>query len=200
VDTQLSELLQTIHKEGIEKTTIECEALISEAKATALKTIQKAEEKAASILQRVEKESALLQANVVSALKHAGRDLFLDIEQKIKKLFENLILRQVEELRKTESQETLKKVVERWVSTYGAIELHLSEQEVKVLGDLFLNELVELFSEKIVIKTSKHLKDGFQVWKKDQSVFVDFSSIHIAQLLTQYLNPTFQKYLHEEEH
>lgn len=63
--------------------------------------------------------------------------------------------------------------------------------------DLLYDSLQSEFKKGIVIKPVEIIRVGFRIGEKDGNVHYDFTPEGIAEILREYLNPRFARFLEE---
>lgn len=190
MDVQLKELIETIKKEGVQNAEEQSSQIIKNAEEKANKIIKEAEEKASGIVKAAQEEAAKSKMTGKASLKQAGRDLILDVQDRLKAIFTRLT---EEETAAHFDGDTLRNAIEAVIK--GWVEKNTSDLTVLV-PDKLLNSLEKSFFEDLAsemktgieVKPFPDIKAGFRIIEKDGRAYYDFSAETVAEVLSKYLN------------
>ena len=90
-DVQLKELIDAIHRDGVDKTRRESDVLLQQAREKAAGIVAAAREQADALLANARKEQERLEHSGRESLKQASRDLLLGVRKQLEVLFAALL-------------------------------------------------------------------------------------------------------------
>ncbi|MFP4384197.1 MAG: V-type ATP synthase subunit E [Spirochaetia bacterium] len=201
MDVQLKELIETIKKEGVENAEEQSAQIIKSAEEKTRKIIQEAEDKAAAIIKSARKEAAKTEMTGKASLKQAGRDLILDVQDRLKSIFSGIV---EHETAGHFDGETLKSTIEAVVKGWAKDEksdltVLLPQESLKSLEESFFSKLSAELRSGVEVKPFPNIKAGFRVSEKDGSAYYDFSAESVAEVLAKYLNDRLGTVLTDSE-
>jgi V/A-type H+-transporting ATPase subunit E len=190
MDVQLKELIETIKKEGVENAEEQSAQIIKSAEEKAQKIIKEAEDKAEAIVKSAREESAKTEMTGKASLKQAGRDLILDVQDRLKAIFSALIERETAGHFDGDTlRNTIEAVVNGWAKDEESdITVLLPPESLKSLEESFFAKLSAELGSGVEVKPFPNIKAGFRVSEKDGSAYYDFSADSVAEVLAKYLN------------
>lgn len=198
-NTNLNDIIQKIKAEGIEEAERRSEEIIKEARLTASKILNKAGLDAEAITKEAEEEIRKKEGIGKMALEQAARDIILSIQTSLTEIFDSLIKREYQTVLSGKPLETvLIKLIEGWQKDEMGelnIELLLSESDRNALLEGFLSKLNEEIKTGIELKAHPNIEKGFRVGVKGSHVYHDFTDEGLAEVLAEYLNPRFYKFI-----
>ena len=198
-NTNLNDLIQKIKSEGIEEAEKESEEIIKEARLTVSKILDNARQDAEAIIKKAEEEVRKREGIGKMALEQAARDIILSIRTSLTEIFDSLIKREYQTVLSGKTLETvLIKLIEGWQKDEMGelnIELLLSESDRNALLEGFLSKLNEEIKTGIELKAHPNIEKGFRVGVKGSHVYHDFTDEGLAEVLAEYLNPRFYKFI-----
>ena len=97
-DVQLKELIETIHRDGVDKVRQESEALLRQARAQADEIVAAARAQADALLANARHEQERLEHSGRESLKQASRDLLLGVRKQLETLFSALLKEKTREV------------------------------------------------------------------------------------------------------
>ena len=198
-NTNLNDIIQKIKAEGIEEAERRSEEIIKEARLTASKILNKAGLDAEAITKEAEEEIRKKEGIGKMALEQAARDIILSIQTSLTEIFDSLIKREYQTVLSGKPLETvLIKLIEGWQKDEMGelnIELLLSESDRNALLEGFLSKLNEEIKTGIELKAHPNIEKGFRVGVKGSHVYHDFTDEGLAEVLAEYLNPSFYKFI-----
>ena len=195
----LDDLIQKIKSEGVEEAERKSEEIIKEARATALKILDKAGLDAETITKEAEEEIRKKESISKMALEQAARDIILSIRTTLTEIFDSLIKREYRNVLSGKTLETvLIKLIEGWQKDEMGelnIELLLSESDRNALLEGFLSRLNDEIKAGIELKVHPDIEGGFRIGMKGSHIYNDFTDEGIADVLAEYLNPRFYNFI-----
>lgn len=198
-DVQLKELIETIHRDGVDKGREESELLLKQTHEKADKILSEAKSQAETILNNAKRETERLEHSGKESLKQASRDLLLRVRKQLEALFTEILREKTETaLNEKEFSQAILALISNWnPETHGDIEVLLPKEKASAITQTLMKSLGEKISKGIEIKASEDLSQGFRIYEKDSHAFYDFSAESIAENLSVYLNPIMSKIVQE---
>lgn len=197
METQLQEIIDRIHTEGVKSAEERSREIIAHADKQAQDRIREAEENARRIVQQAEQEAARSRAAGESALQQAGRDLLLSIHQDIEQLFSRLVREAVGEALSPEQTATiLARLIAAWPNAENDdVTVLLSEKDLKAVEQSMRKELSESLRDRVVLRPVRGISAGFRIGTGEGAAFFDVTDGTLADLLAAFLNPRLAKLL-----
>jgi len=200
MEMQLNSLIEKIKQEGIQEANNKAGEIIKQAEESKKAIIQEAEEKAERIVKQAEEQTDKLKDNSHKAITQAVRDAALSLKQEIKKLFDNILKK---EIQRTLSDDFIRELIIRIAQTLPkaketGIEISLSQQEKTRLEDLVLSGIKKESAHGITFRVNPNIDKGFYIGIKDEGFHYDFTDQAILEILKEYLRPFIVKILEEE--
>jgi V/A-type H+-transporting ATPase subunit E len=194
-DIQLKELIDTIHRDGVDKVRHESDALLGQARAKADEIVAAARAQADALLADARKEQARLEHSGRESLKQASRDLMLKVRKQLESLFSALIKEKtLEALTEKEIAAAIAAMVAGWPpERLDTIELVLPQKQFETLSKALRKAMAGKIAAGIEIKASAELVHGFRVAEKNGHAYYDFSAESIAESLALSLNPAMAR-------
>jgi V/A-type H+-transporting ATPase subunit E len=201
MEMQLNSLIEKIKQDGIKQASQKSEEIIKQAEEGKKDIIRQAKEQAERIMKQAEAQAAKLKDNSHKAVTQAVRDAGLSLKQEIKKLFDNILKK---EIQRTFSDDFIRELIIRIVETLpkgreAGIEISLSQQEKTRLEDLILSGLKKESAHGITFKVNPNIDKGFYIGIKDEGFHYDFTDQAILEILKEYLRPFIVKIIEEED-
>ncbi len=194
-DVQLKELIDTIHRDGVDKVRQESEALLRQAKAQADEIVAAARAQADALLAAARREQEQLEHSGGESLKQASRDLLLGVRKQLEVLFSALLKEKTREaLNDREITLAIAAMITNWKPEYqDKIEILLPREQFDSLAGALRQALAGKIAAGVEIKAAAELAHGFRVAEKDGHAYYDFSAESIAESLSLFLNPAMAK-------
>ena len=191
MEIQVQELIDKITKDGIKTAIDESKRIKAEAEAEARRIIDSAKKEAESIVSNSKQEADRAEKAGTAALQQASRNLVLAFRDEIQALLNKIINENVaanynEDVLKSALPEILKNWAGKGSNDISVI---LPEGELNKLQGFFNEKLKSELGKGVELKSNRKLPYGFFISNKDGSVYYDFSSESVAELLSAYLNP-----------
>ena len=190
-DVQLKELIDTIHRDGVDKVRQESESLLNQAKAQAEEIVAAARAQADALLATARREQEQLEHSGGESLKQASRDLLLGVRKQLEVLFSALLKEKTREaLKDREITLAIAAMITNWTpERRDKIEVLLPREQFESMAAALRKALAEKIVSGIEIKAAADLAHGFRVAEKDGHAYYDFSAESIAESLSLFLNP-----------
>ncbi len=195
MDAQLSEIIQTIKSEGVENAEREAAEIKRKAEEEAEQTVKEAQARAQEIVENARSEAEKLEASGKAALRQAGRDLILNLRNRVTTLFDTVVKQSVTESYSSETvSEAIVALIKSWPEEQvNDLVVLLPESQRDEIEKQLRSKLADEFKKGLEIKPVHGINAGFRVSVKDGSVYYDFSDEGIAEVLSAYLNPRLQE-------
>ena len=199
MDVQLQELIDKIKTDGIKSAEDKAAQIRKEAQAKAETILANAKKEASAIVADAEDKAAKSKISGEEAIKQAGRDLVLNIREKITALY-NVILQN--EVKGAMDEKLIGDVIVKLISSWKGedsadLTVLVSEKDAKAVEQVLMNKLADKVKKGLDVKASKTIDAGFHVEAKDGSAYHNFSAEGIAEVFSDYLNPRLAKLLSE---
>ncbi len=194
-DVQLKELIDTIHRDGVNKGRQESDELLKQAQAQADDIVAAAQAKADSLLVNARREQERMDQSGRESLKQASRDLMLQVRKQLEDIFSSLLKEKAREtLSSDEAAAAIITMISNWSpERQDQIELLLPKKRFEAMSSSLRKSLAEKIAAGIEIKAAVELKSGFRVAEKDGQAYFDFSAESISDGLALFLNPVMAK-------
>jgi len=185
------ELIETIKAEGVRNADQQAEQIIAAAEEKAQEITADARKKAASIVEEARTDRARQEAAGREAVKQAARDVVLSVQAQLTAIFREVVERATgEAMDGAVLEQAVLKVVGAWAEgKEEAVDVLLSEGDLKRLEDSLRSRLAERLAAGSEIKGSHAVKGGFRIATRDGGVYYDFTVDAIADALSAYLAP-----------
>lgn len=190
-DVQLKELIETIHRDGVNKSRQESEALLRQAGAQAETIVAAARAQADALLANTRREQERLERSGRENLQQASRDLMLGVRKQLEGLFAALLK---EKSRNALGDKAITDAIVAMIANWtperrDKIEILLPKERFDPLLQALRQALAGTIAAGIEIKPSAEVADGFRIGERDGHAYYDFSAASIAESLAQFLNP-----------
>lgn len=191
METQLQDIIDKIHDEGVKSAEERARQIIEHAEKQAQQKLDQARSEADSIVQDAEQEARKQQAAGEAALKQASRDLLLSVRTQLTQLFETV---QREAAGEALSAERMAAIVADLVKNWSSgaaddLEILVSEKDRDALEQGLRAALNAKLAEGVDIRPVRGIAAGFRIGTRDGAAFYDFTDESLAEVLSAYLNP-----------
>ncbi len=190
-DVQLKELIDSIHRDGVDKARQEGEEMVRLAREKAAALVAEAQAQAEALLAGARREKEQLERSGRESLQQAGRDLVLKVRRQLEALFAALLREKASQaLQDRDIIAAIVAMVSRWTPEQRQeLDVLLPEGQGEALARALRQALAAKIAQGIEIKVSPDVRDGFRVSEKDGHAYYDFSAAGIAENLSVFLNP-----------
>ena len=189
MESQLQSLIDKIRTDGVAEAEKQGKEVIDEAEKRAARVVADAESQAQGILDRAKQDAARTEDAGKKALEQAGRNLVLGLERNITELFDRVLKDEISEALTPEILAgLLESVIGKWEPESGVV-VELGPKDSEQLTKGLLAKVQERAKGGVTLKPVETLDAGFSISEKNGSVFYDFTSGGIAEILAEYLNP-----------
>jgi vacuolar-type H+-ATPase subunit E/Vma4 len=199
--TNIESFVKTLESEGVDAGRKAAQKIEAEAKEKAEKISAEAKEQANQIIAEAEAEAEKIKARMNSSLELAMRDAIFLLREKLGIQLNNILKLNVEKALKDE--ETLVNVLCEVIPAYAKAnaenklnsEINISSSLKSRLLETSLRELANsLKQQNVQLEIGYNLaKDGFEY--KIEGSTVEVSTESVTSLLTEMIDPGFQKFL-----
>jgi V/A-type H+-transporting ATPase subunit E len=195
MDAQLNEIIETIKSEGVETAERQAAEIKKKAEEDADTTIRDAEKRAREIVDDARAEAQKLEASGKQALTQAGRDLILNLQNRITTLFDAVVEKATGEAYSADVvSEAVVALIKAWPEQQTSdLNVLLPESQREKVESQLRSKLADEIKAGLEIKPVQGIDAGFRISVKDGSVYYDFSSDGIAEVLSAHLNPRLQE-------
>jgi len=199
MEIQVQELIDKIKKDGIKTATEEANKVKAEAENEARRIIDAAKKEADNLISRGKEDAQRSERAGIAALEQASRNLVLAFRDEIQGLLERIIGNSVnanygDDVLKA----ALPDLIKSWAAKGGDnLAVILPENELSRLQGFFADKLSNELKKGVELKSNRKLPCGFHISNKEGSVYYDFSSEAVTELLATYLNPKLANILKE---
>jgi len=199
MEIQVQELIDKIKKDGISAATTEANKIRTEAQTEARRLIESAKKEADEIISRGKQDAQKSEKAGVAALEQACRNLVLVFKDEIQSLLNKIVS---EEITASYNEDVLKAALPDLLKTWAAkgsdnISVILPENQLASIQAFFSEKLTGELWKGIELKSNRKLATGFRISNKEGSVYYDYTSDAVVQLLCAYLNPKLAGLLKE---
>jgi len=189
MEIQVQELIDKIKKDGIKTAADEANRIKSEAEAQARQIVESAKREADDIVSRSKQEADRAEKAGIAALQQASRNLVLSFRDEIQGLLNKIVNDSVSaNYNEDVLKSVLPEILKNWAKDDN-MSVILPEGELNRLHGYFSDKLKNELGKGVELKSNRKLPYGFQISNKEGSVYYDFSSEAVAELLSTYLNP-----------
>ena len=194
-NVQLKELIDTIHRDGVDKVRQESESQLSQARAQADEIVAAARTQADALLANARREQEQLEHSGRESLRQASRDMMLGIGKQLEALFSSLLKEKTREaLKDKEINPAIAAMISNWKPEYqDKIEILLPQDQFDSMAGALRQALAGKIAAGVEIKAAAELTHGFRVAEKDGHAYYDFSAESIAESLSLFLNPAMAR-------
>lgn len=186
MEVKLEQLIEKIKTEGVIEAKKQSEEIIREAKEKEKEIVSRAEKKAEVIISQAEEKAGQFKINSENALKQAGRDLLLNLKERIYGLFNNLLKQKTREVFDPEYLKTvILEVIRKWDPDQEVSwDVLISQEDKDRLSQQLIDEIKSQAGGKgLEIKTHPLVQKGFRLSIKGEEVYYDFSGESVAEAL-----------------
>lgn len=197
MDAKLSEIIEKIKAEGVEKGKQKADELLEQAKHEAKYLVQEAKTEAESIVNAAKEQADAIVQRGKDALQQAERDLILVVREKLIELLSKFAKQRANEaLTPQMMSEFLKTVLSKWDATSAdSIFVHLSKQDAQAISTSSLEGLIT-GGKTVEVKVDPQLSRGFMISRdNDGGLKYDFSDHAIRLALGTFLTQGIQELL-----
>ncbi|TVQ40632.1 MAG: V-type ATP synthase subunit E [Spirochaetaceae bacterium] len=199
MDAQLKEIIETIKSEGVQSAEKQAAQIVSEAEERGKSIVADAEKRAADIVRQARQEAEQTERTGRESLAQAGRDLVLNVEARLGRLFERVVQQTARESYDAQVlQRAIVKLVETWQQSGGGdITVQVGSDAAAEVEKALHARLGDQFTAGVTIVPVDGIDAGFRVSEKDGNAYYDFTAAGIAEILGEFVNPRLSEILRE---
>jgi len=197
MEIQLNELIEKIKTEGVQSAEQKAAEIVEEAEKRAAATLEQARKESGRIIGEAQQQAARSEQAGRDALNQAGRDLILNVQARLKSLFQALVADSVRESYKATTLESaIVALVTAWQGDeVGELAVQLPKDQLAQLEKGLRDQLAKEIEKGLTIEAAPGLEGGFRLARKDGGAYYDVSASNIAAILAEYLNPRLAEQL-----
>lgn len=194
-DMQLKELIDTIQRDGVDKSRRESEALLQQARAQAEGIVADARAQAEALLAKARQDQEQLERSGRESLQQASRDLILKVRRQLEAVFAALLKEKAKAaLGDREIAAAIAAMIANWTpERRERIEVLLPAERFEAMAKALRQALASRIAAGIEIRAAADVADGFRVAEKNGQAYYDFSAASIAENLAVFLNPAMAR-------
>jgi len=194
-DVQLKELIDTIQRDGVDKSRRESEALLQQARAQAEGIVADARAQAEALLAKARQDQEQLERSGRESLQQASRDLILKVRRQLEAVFAALLKEKAKAaLGDREIAAAIAAMIANWTpERQERIEVLLPAERFEAMARALRQALASRIAAGIEIRAAADVVDGFRVAEKNGQAYYDFSAASIAENLAVFLNPAMAR-------
>lgn len=200
MEVQLQELIDQIKKDGVVAAEAEAEAIIKAANDKAEQIISEAQAQADKILLNAKNENDRIVKSSEDAIRQAGRNLLISFRDSITRELKIIVAENVTTVYSSEKfAQLLINVVEGWANKPDAedISVILNQKDLEQLEDTVISALNKKMLKGVTLKANDNFDGGFRIAVNNGSVYYDYSTEAVVDMLSNYLSPKVTKLLKE---
>lgn len=202
MEIQLQELIEQIKKDGVDAAEAQAEAIIVSAKAEAEKIIADAKAEADKLMANAKAENAKAVKSGEDAIRQAGRNLLISFRESVAKELKAIVSDNVNEVYSSDAfAKLIINAVECWAGKPEAddISVILNDSDLAKLEEALLAELKVKMLGGVTLKANDNFDGGFRIAVNNGTVYYDYSSEAVTDMLSNYLSPKVTALLKEAE-
>ena len=202
MEIQLQELIDKIRKDGVEAAEVQAEAILNAAKAEAQKMIADAQTAADKIVTDAKNENIRMVKSSEDAIRQAGRNLLISFRESVARELKAIVGESVAAAYSSQSlEQIIINVVESWASAPETENLTviLNGDDLERLEKTLLASLKERMQKGITLKANDNFDGGFRIVVGDGTVYYDYSTQAVVEMLSNYLSPKVAQLMKEAE-
>lgn len=191
MEVKLENLIEKIKKEGVDAAKKQAEEIIAGAKKEAQQILDKAVKEAADIKTEAEKEAQSFKVNAEASISQAARDTVLSLKEKIKDMFNSVLINQTGA---AFDEGFMKDLIWRVVDTWA------QGQDVSVLaGGIDIERLKGMLAsdmkKDMEVKLDNRISKGFKIGVQGDNLTYDLTDESVSEALKLFLNPKLSELL-----
>jgi len=190
MEIQIQELIDKIKKDGIKTATEDANKIKAEAEKEAKRILDSAKRDADDIINRGKTDAERSEKAGIAALQQASRNLILSFKDEVQALLDKIVK---EAVNNNYNDDVIKQALPQILTSWSEkgtdnLAVILPENELSRLQGFFNDRLAGELQKGLELKSNRKLASGFRISNKEGSVFYDFTSEAVANLLSGYLN------------
>ncbi|MCP4163416.1 MAG: hypothetical protein GY760_25440, partial [Deltaproteobacteria bacterium] len=193
---QLKELIEKIKTDGVNNAEEKAAEIISNAERQSSEIIENARNEALKIKEAATAEAKKSELSGKEALKHAGRDLILDIRDQIERIFTTLLKEgTADALSGNALSDGITSIIKNWKGELEDLSVLVSESQLSSIEKELKSKLSNEIKKGLEVKAFNGATTGFRVSEKNGKAFFDFTDEVLADFLARYLNASLAETL-----
>ena len=202
MEIQLQELIEQIKKDGVDAAETQAAAILEAAKAEAEQIVCDAKVKADKIMADAKSENARTVKSGEDSLRQAGRNLLISFRESVTRELNTIVSNSVNSVYSSdEFSELIIKAVESWSGKPDAedVTVILNSSDLSKLEKALLASLKSKMLTGVTLKANDNFDGGFRIAVNNGTVYYDYSSEAVTDMLSNYLSPRVTELLKEAE-
>ncbi len=180
MEMQISDLVSSIKKEGIEAANAEAERIIKEAEARAAEIVKAAREEADKAAQDAKREIDIQRQSASLAADQAKRDAMISFRAEVNEEYKRLL---AADIKRSLDSQALGRLISAVVKDEDVSSLSV---DVKAVDAALKAELATEIKKGLEIRVNKEVEAGFRVSDKDGSGYLDCTDEALSEILAPY--------------
>jgi len=200
MEMQVQELIEQIKKEGVKAAEAEAEAILKAAKDKAEKMISDAQAQADKLMLDAKNANEKMVKASEDAIAQAGRNLLISFRESVNRELKAIAGEHVNAAYSSQSlAQLILAVVEQWAGKPEAEDMSviMNSRDLKELEDMLLAALKAKMTGGITLKANDNFDGGFRIAVNNGSVYYDYSSEAVVDMISNYLSPKVTELLKE---
>ena len=200
MEIQLQELIDKIKKDGVDAAANEAEAILQNANAEAQKIVNNAKAEADKILADAKAENERMVKSREDAIRQAGRNLLISFRESVTRELNAVLNSNVTAVYSSEAMaQLIINVVEGFAAKPDAdnISVIINSDNLKSLEQIVLAGIKEKMLKGVTLKANDNFDGGFRISANNGSVYYDYSTEAVVEMLSNYLSPKVTELLRE---
>ena len=200
MEIQLQELIDKIKKDGVDAAANEAEAILQNANAEAQKIVNNAKAEADKILADAKAENERMVKSSEDAIRQAGRNLLISFRESVTRELNAVLNSNVTAVYSSEAMaQLIINVVEGFAAKPDAdnVSVIINSDTLKSLEQIVLAGIKEKMLKGVTLKANDNFDGGFRISANNGSVYYDYSTEAVVEMLSNYLSPKVTELLRE---
>ncbi|AFG37705.1 hypothetical protein [Spirochaeta africana] len=190
MDIQLKELIDKIKQDGVSTAEAQAQQIASDAEAKARQIVEQAQAEAARIKQSAQAEADKFTQAGTAAVQQAARDVLLQTQNKLEKIFAAVVNDQVNE---AFTPQILEKAVVSLMQNWQGrpvedLSLQIADDQYAKAEAPLKKALADHVKRGLTVQPSDKVSAGFRIGEKDGSSFYEISADSLGELLASRVN------------
>jgi len=190
MEIQVQELIDKIKRDGVKAATEEANKIKAEAETEARRILDSAKREADDIINRGRQDADRSEKAGLAALQQASRNLILSFKDEIQALLNKIVK---ETVNANYNDDVIRQALPQLLTAWAEkgtdnLAVILPENELSRLQGFFNERLAAELSRGVELKSNRKLSSGFRISNREGSVYYDFTSEAVADLLSGFLN------------
>jgi len=200
---ELQSLLDKIQSEGVEKANEKAKSILEKAEKEAAATLASAEKKSADLHANAEADAAVLRERAEQAVRQAARDIVIGVGQSIQQTLERVLLKNLDEALSGDFLQTfLEKIVKAVASqpdAAGGIEVLVPREQADKLAAFAAQNLTGAVAGGLKIAPATDVKAGIRVMTAGGRIEHDFTNEAIMAAMSKLMSPALTKMIFDKQ-